>query len=634
MSTQRGKFGALRNAIAMTAMLVLGLCGEAVRADDAPWRVVVLNVSDPLLPAFVALDRATREEIHARTTRHVEFFAETLDMLRFPRANIELETLALLQRKYRDTKVDVVLAMETTALDFAERHGEAIWPGAPIVFNSVPATVLVRRALGPRTTGVPVQYDIGPTLDLALRLRPATRRVVAIAGAGEFDQDLARRTREAAAGIEGKVEVEILANQSLAEARARVGNLAPDSIVLYLSMFRGGDGTPHRPRYVLSELAAVSRAPIFGIFETYLDGGIVAGSIASFAAQGRRTGELIVRILRGESAAALGASDPVTPGCIADWRELRRWGIDERLLPVGCEVRFREVSVWERYRWQIDLALLIMFAQAALIAALLFQRYRRRRAEQAVQQLRGELAHAGRLATIGEITAAIAHEVNQPLGAILTNVDSAEMLLEADNTRLEEVRQILGDIRKDDLRASEIIRRLRALLAKHEMARERIDLNETIAEVLRLLDAEAQRRQMELVAEFDAAQPRVFGDRVHLQQVLLNLVVNAMDAMADTQVSERQVRVRTALRAEGSVEISVADRGHGIAAERLPRLFESFFTTKPRGMGLGLSIARSIVEAHGGRIAAENNAEGGATFRLTLPVAAATLRPSIAEQPA
>ena len=130
---------------------------------------------------------------------------------------------------------------------------------------------------------------------------------------------------------------------------------------------------------------------------------------------------------------------------------------------------------------------------------------------------------------MGELTATIAHEVNQPLGAILANVAAAEMLLESGEARLQDVRQILADVRKDDLRASEVIRRLRALLARHEMARERLDLNDTIAEVVRLLGAESARRRVELATEFDAALPKVLGDRVHLQQVLLNLIVNAMD---------------------------------------------------------------------------------------------------------
>jgi PAS domain S-box-containing protein len=239
----------------------------------------------------------------------------------------------------------------------------------------------------------------------------------------------------------------------------------------------------------------------------------------------------------------------------------------------------------------------------------------RKRAEEANQKL----AHASRLAVLGELTASIAHEINQPLGAILSNADAAELLLEADSGRLDEVRRILADIRKDDLRASEVIRRMRELLGKRPLARQPLDLNEVASGVLELVGGDAARRGVALEIELAPALPVVPGDRVHLEQVLLNLLLNGMEAMAGTPASPPRLAVRTA-RSDGGVEVAVTDSGPGIPRERLPRLFESFFTTKPDGMGLGLSIARSIVEAHGGRIWAENRADGGATFRFTVPI--------------
>ena len=243
----------------------------------------------------------------------------------------------------------------------------------------------------------------------------------------------------------------------------------------------------------------------------------------------------------------------------------------------------------------------------------------RKRADEAYRKL----IHASRLAVVGELTASIAHEINQPLGAILANADAAELLLETGPGRLDEVRRALADIRRDDLRASEVIRRIRALLRDRELERQPLDVNEIAAGVLQLLDAEAARRGVAVKDELASRLPAVRGDRVHLQQVLLNLILNAMDAMAHTPAGERRLAVRTACGA-GLVEVEVMDRGHGLDPARLPHLFDSFYTTKADGMGLGLSIARSIVEAHGGRIWAENRAGGGAAFRFTLPAEPAT----------
>jgi PAS domain S-box-containing protein len=234
------------------------------------------------------------------------------------------------------------------------------------------------------------------------------------------------------------------------------------------------------------------------------------------------------------------------------------------------------------------------------------------------EEVRRELAHASRLALVGELTASIAHEINQPLGAILSNAEAAEMLLESSPPALDEVREILGDIRKDDLRASEVIRHLRALLRKREMELEPVDLREVLSDVVLFVRAEARRRGVMVESEPVDDLPLMRGDKIHLQQVLLNLVFNGMEAMADVP-GERRLTVRTAVHEGGSAEIAVSDTGPGILPERLPRLFDPFFSTKKEGMGLGLSIARSLVEAHGGRIWAENNPGGGATFRFTVP---------------
>jgi PAS domain S-box-containing protein len=257
----------------------------------------------------------------------------------------------------------------------------------------------------------------------------------------------------------------------------------------------------------------------------------------------------------------------------------------------------------------------IQTGEGSLVLCVLVDITARRQAEVAWQ----ELAHASRLSLVGELTASIAHEINQPLGAILSNADAAEMLLESPIDSSGEVRQILKDIRRDDLRASEVIRRLRALLRKGEMEIQSVDLNGLVTDVLSLIRAESRRRHVTIESELAANLPLMRGDKVHLQQVLLNLLLNGMEAMAAMHHGKK-LTVRTALTQNGCLETAISDMGTGISQDRLPRLFEPFFSTKTEGMGLGLSISRSLIEGHGGRIWAENNPGGGATFRFTLPV--------------
>jgi signal transduction histidine kinase len=232
------------------------------------------------------------------------------------------------------------------------------------------------------------------------------------------------------------------------------------------------------------------------------------------------------------------------------------------------------------------------------------------------------LAHVGRLAVAGELSGSIAHEVSQPLTAILANVAAADRELQSRSPSLDEVRAILADIRSDDLRANEVIERMRGLLRRRALVMSALRLNEVAAEVVLMVGADARRRRVTLETVLNPALGDVRGDRVHLQQVLLNLILNGMDAMAGTPEEGRRLVVRTDAGDNRSVKVSVSDTGEGIHTERLPRVFESFFTTKAEGMGLGLAIARSIVDLHGGHIWAENNPGGGATFHFVLPAAA------------
>jgi two-component system cell cycle sensor histidine kinase/response regulator CckA len=239
----------------------------------------------------------------------------------------------------------------------------------------------------------------------------------------------------------------------------------------------------------------------------------------------------------------------------------------------------------------------------------------RKRTEESLQ----DAAHMSRLAMMGELTATIAHEINQPLGAILANAEAAEILLSNPVPALKEVEHILADIRRDDLRAGQVIRRIRTLLRKKEIVLAPLDLNEVAQDVLRLIAPEALRRGVTVRQNLSPEPLLANGDAVHLQQVILNLALNAMDAMASVPRTRRLLTVSTSLWENGLAALAVSDTGHGIPPESLPRIFESFFTTKPEGMGLGLSVARSIIEVHGGRIKVENESGGGTSFHLFLP---------------
>jgi C4-dicarboxylate-specific signal transduction histidine kinase len=247
------------------------------------------------------------------------------------------------------------------------------------------------------------------------------------------------------------------------------------------------------------------------------------------------------------------------------------------------------------------------------------------RIETEAGRLRDELAHVARVSTLGELSGSLAHEISQPLGAILRNAEAAQMLLRADAPDLEELRAIVADIRADDQRAGTIIERMRALLKRKTLELDPVSLQSLAQEVLALVRGDAISRRVTLECTVPDALPRVMADRVQLSQVLLNLLVNGIDAVADANGRARRVAIEARRAGENTVEVLVADTGHGIAADMRARLFEPFVTNKPQGLGIGLAVSRTIVEAHGGKLSAQNNEQSGATFRFTLPIAAGAM---------
>jgi PAS domain S-box-containing protein len=291
----------------------------------------------------------------------------------------------------------------------------------------------------------------------------------------------------------------------------------------------------------------------------------------------------------------------------------------DRREPFEMEYRLRRAE--GKYGWILDRGLPLHRPDGSFVGYIgaAIDITARKEAHEEAQRRLSEVAHLARAGAMGEMAASIAHELNQPLGAILSNAGAAELLLAKDPLPLDEIREILADIRADNHRASEVVVGMRALLRRHDFRRQPVDANDLVRATVRLLASDALRRHVAVGMDLSRDLPALTGDQVHLQQVLMNLLLNGMDAAAVHPAEARRVVVSTGRGVDGSIEIAVSDSGQGIPEADLSRIFEPFYTTKDDGLGMGLSIARTIVEMHGGCIAAENRAEGGAIVRITLP---------------
>ncbi len=243
----------------------------------------------------------------------------------------------------------------------------------------------------------------------------------------------------------------------------------------------------------------------------------------------------------------------------------------------------------------------------------------RKRAVVEILELRNQLTYIARINTMGELAASLAHEINQPLAAIRSNAEAIQSMLEAERPDLDEIKAAIADIVSDDARAGDTIRRLRALFRREELARSKVDFGELLREVIRIIRSDAVIRKVSLTLDLRQPLRAVLADRVQIQQVIINLLLNAFDAVSETKENSRQVALSALADDSGCLKVLVRDSGRGIDPDALPRIFEAFFTTKPGGMGLGLAISRSIVEAHGGRLSVSSNPGHGSTFEMALP---------------
>jgi signal transduction histidine kinase len=584
-----------------------------------PRSILVLYSNNRLVPGNIAVDRGLRDGLSNASEANVEIHSEFLDFPAFSGEAYESTVSRYLREKYAARPPDAIVPVVDQSLAFVLRHRAELFPGIAVVHAVVSASFL--RSLGTLpadVVGVPFEYDFAGTIEQALRWHPDAGKLLVVTGNSERDREWEARLRREVPAVAGLVRVEFLAGQPTASVLQRLGALDAETVVFTPGYYEDGAGRPSNPARSAAQMAGVSRAPLYGPFDTFIGTGAVGGRTPSFEATGKQAAQIVTQIFGGVSPASLRVPDLSPNALRVDWRAVQRWGIDENAIPADTVVSFRPPSFWQAYR-ELTIAVAVVFATLmALIASLLVERRRRHVAEVEVQGRRIELAHASRLAVAGELTASIAHEINQPLGAVQTSADAADLILQSGEERREDLLRIVSRIRRDSMRASDVIRRLRALLARHTPEREPFDLNGAASDAVNLLRTEARRRDVDLAIRTSSTPAWVVGDQTQIQQVLINLLLNAMDAVVDVSLDRREVVVSVES-VDSGVRVTVRDRGSGIAPEHLPKLFDSFFSTKQRGMGLGLSIARTIVEAHGGRIRAGNAPDGGALFEVEFP---------------
>jgi signal transduction histidine kinase len=606
--------------ILAVATIVLGVSTTCEGAERAK-RVLILQSFGPRFKPWTDYDQAIRAEIDRLSHSPVEFLEHSVAN----QGNSDDALVEYLSALYTNYPLDLIVAIGAPAATFVQLHRQRLFPMVPMVVTAVDQRRVQYENLTGNDVVVPVTIDIPALFENIMRVLPDTTTIAIVNGVSPIERFWTEEMRRQLAPLAGRVELRWYNELPFDDILKQAAGLPPHSAIFLVLMNVDAAGIVHETGSALRKLSSSASAPIFSYDDSFFGEAVVGGPMSSVLEGGRRAAAIAMRILDGENAGNIKTppSGFATPKY--DWRQLQRWKISESRLPRGSEILFREPTVWQRYSWQIALIAAVILAQAGLISTLLGEHRRRRLAEVQSRQRMAELARVMRFSTAGELTASIAHEINQPLGSIMTNAETAQEILRSQSPDIAalpdivELKDILKDILQDDQRATEVIRRMRSLLKKAPFELKNFDLNDVVRETLGFVSSLAVGRKVELVSVIKADALPILGDRIQLQQVILNLVVNGIDAMRDLPSESRIIRIRTS-RIEESAELSVSDRGPGIPEDKLKEIFDPFFTSKAEGMGMGLSIARTIIEAHHGQIWAQNRHHGGASFRIKLPL--------------
>jgi signal transduction histidine kinase len=602
---------------------------------DQHFRVLVLHSHRQSLPINTDWYRGIVRGFASAADVRVDIEIEALDLVRYSEDDHIAHLLDVYRLKYAGAAPDLIIPTYTPALELLLEDGEHLFSDAPVVFCGADGLSIDGREIPSHVTGLTSRPEIAGTAELALQLSPDARQLAVIVGSGAMDRDFERRARRELRSVAERIELIWLRGLPLEELLEAVQRLPRDTPILYVLQLEDRTGETQFPFYTTRRLAEVANAPIYGLWDTLIGNGIIGGRLVTIEEDGFRAAQMGLRILRGEPPAAISILVPESNPTIVDGRQLARWRIAEDRLPADAEIRYAQPSFWDAHSGEILTAAAVIAGQALLIVALFTNRRRlrlaqgtltaecrrREEAEALATRLRGRLARFSKELSLGTMAIAISHEINQPLIAIQNYAQAAKRRLQGNLDDKGKIIELFAKIAEQAERAGAITERIRALVGRSEPQLQIVALPPIVEEVIRLMAPESVRWGCHLSCEASGDLPQVLADSLQVQLVLVNLLRNAMQSACASDGHDKRVTIDLRLAGVPAVQVSVADHGPGVPPERVAEIFEPLYTSSAGGLGMGLAISRSIIEAHGERLWYEPGPTGGAIFRFTLRVA-------------
>src|SRR5277367_2937285 len=429
----------------ITSVLLAG----SLAAQQPSRTVLVIDQSSVGLPFNIAIITAIRLTLNAGSAGPISFYEENLDANRFFGSDYEEEVVSFYKKKYRDRSIDAVVVVGPVALDFMIRRRAELWPNVPVVFTEIDEATAAHIAIPPDFTGLLMQFTLQNMVKAARVVVPNLKHL-AIVGDPLARQTSYRHFEDELPAVAKQFDIIDLLGLPMAELKRRLGTLPDDTAVIMTVIYFDSEGISHVPAEMVARITTWANRPVVVNVASYLGKGAIGGYIVIPESIGQQAARIVLRILHGESASSIPVTTVASP-LIFEWPSLQRWGISESTLPPGSEIRFRQLGIWDLYRWQLVFIAAVSLVQTALIIGLMYQRRRRREAETTSRTTMATLAQMNRFATAGELTASIAHEVNQPLGSMVTGANAALRWLTNKTPNLDEALLALRRVVKDGL---------------------------------------------------------------------------------------------------------------------------------------------------------------------------------------
>ena len=604
-------------------LLLLPCPGSSAFLKDETKNILIIFSLNQGLVAYQILLENFKNTLREEYSKSYKLYVEYLNIGDFPDTSYQQFLFKRINEKYKEIPIDLLIlgGPRTASIvkPYISNHIKNLPTISMDIFN--PFEKNPEYSNHPNTTEIIQHFDIKKNFDLAFSLFPDHSTLCIVSGASKTDLFINNLSMNAAHEYEKKKKVINLVNLSVSEITKEVTNLPPKSIVFIPTFLMDTHDLRYNTPELIRIVTKITSAPIFVLFDTPFNDGAFGGYVTSEAATGIECGRVVIKILEGKEPNTIHVNPEVMNKYIFDWHELKRRGLeDSDLIPANSIIFNREPDFLDTNKWILSGALLFIILQSLLIANLVRLNKKQKLTATKLRETESrfrELSREDRILRMGELTASLSHELNQPLTAIRSSAQAGIRFMKSGKLDSSTMEEILNNIVEDDKRAADVLSSIRQLMKLEKRDKQKIDLTLKIRQVIEISKGELHSENIKLNLRLPVNPVYVLGDRTQIQQVLLNFISNAAHVFSEVDNRKKTIDITEKIENE-TVTVSVSDYGSGIDESIKDKLFKPFFTTRDSGTGIGLAISKSIIDEHNGKIWAENNPDGGATFSFQL----------------